>query len=140
MKTFNTKAEDIQRKWHLIDVKDQIAGRISTKIAGLLMGKQKPYFVRNLDCGDFVVVINAKFVKFTGNKEKNKIYYHHTGYPEGLRMTTVSDVRESHPERLITHTVSGMLPQNKLKDQMLTRLFVFPDEKHSYGDKINAKN
>jgi len=79
-----TKASDIKRNWHLIDVKDKTLGRISTEIALLLMGKSKPYFVRNLDCGDYVVVINAKNVKTTGNKEVQKKYYRHSGYPGGF--------------------------------------------------------
>jgi large subunit ribosomal protein L13 len=143
MKTYNTKADDIQRAWHLIDASDQVVGRISTKIAGLLMGKSKPYFTRNLDCGDFVVVINARTAKLTGGKENKKLYYHHTGYPAGLRSQSASQVRASHPDRLISHAVAGMLPQNKLKDQMLTRLYVYGDDKYPYekmlkkGEKLS---
>lgn len=136
MKTYNTKQSDIQREWHLLDAKDQVVGRLSTKIAGLLMGKNKPYFSRHLDCGDFVVVINAQTVKLTGNKENKKNYYRHTGYPAGLRTQTASQVRASHPDRLITHAVAGMLPQNKLKAIMLTRLYIYPGKEHPYGGKF----
>src|SRR5574342_540906 len=125
MTTKSTKAEEIKREWHLIDVKDQTLGRISTKIASLLMGKAKPYFVRNLDCGDYVVIINAKEVKTTGKKEELKKYYRHSGFPGGFRVKTLKEVRNEKPEMIISHAVKGMLPQNKLRDRMLRRLFVF---------------
>src|SRR5882672_5684238 len=120
-----TKANDIKRAWHLIDVKDKTLGRISTEIALLLMGKSKPYFVRNLDCGDYVVIINAKEVKTTGKKEEKKIYYRHSGYPGGFKEESLKSLRERKPESIITHAVKGMLPDNRLQDRMLTRLFVF---------------
>ena len=100
------------------------------------MGKGKPYFVRNLDCGDFVVVLNAKSVKATGNKEGKKIYYRHSGYPGGLKAETLGQLRVRKPEDIIIHAVSGMLPQNKLKAKMLKRLYVFPDKEHNYKDKF----
>ena len=134
-----TKAKEIKRDWHLIDVEGQVLGRISTKIANLLMGKGKPYFVRNLDCGDFVVVLNAKSVKATGNKEGKKIYYRHSGYPGGLKAETLGQLRVRKPEDIIIHAVSGMLPQNRLRDQMLNRLKVFPGAEHSYADKFVKK-
>ena len=131
-----TKASDIKRSWHLVEVNGEILGRISSEIAKLLMGKSKPYYVRNLDCGDYVVVINASSVKVTGKKETDKKYYRHSGYPGGLRVETLKELRESKPEEIIQHAVKGMLPQNKLRDRMLTRLFVYGDENHPYGDKI----
>ena len=131
-----TKAKDIKREWHLVDVKGEILGRISTKIAGLLMGKAKPYFVRNLDCGDYVVVINAKDVKVTGKKETLKKYYRYSGYPGGLKAETLQNLRERRPTEIIRHAVSGMLPQNKLKSKMLKRLSVFADQNHSHQDKF----
>jgi len=132
-----TKASDIKRSWHLVDVNGKILGRISSEIAKLLMGKSKPYYVRNLDCGDYVVVINAKDVKVTGKKETDKKYYRHSGYPGGLRVETLKELRESKPEEIIRHAVKGMLPQNKLRDRMLTRIFVYRDETHPYTDKLN---
>lgn len=131
-----TKANDIKREWHLIDVKDKTLGRISTEIALLLMGKSKPYFVRNLDCGDYVVIINAKEVKTTGKKEEKKKYYRHSGYPGGFKEESLKSLRERKPESIITHAVKGMLPDNRLKDRMLTRLFVFAGEEHTYQDKF----
>lgn len=137
--TKSTKAKDINREWHLIDVKGKILGRISSDIALLLMGKSKPNFVRNLDIGDYVVVINAKEVKTTGNKEGLKNYYRHSGYPGGFKSETLANLRERKPQDVIIHAVSGMLPQNKLKKQMLGRLYVFADANHLYKDKFKKE-
>lgn len=134
--TTATKVSEIKRVWHLIDVKGETLGRASTKIAKLLMGKAKPYFVRNMDCGDYVVVINAKDVKVTGKKEEQKKYYSHSGYPGGFKVKTLKEARAEKPEMVVTHAVKGMLPQNRLRDSMLKRLFVFAGEEHKYGDKI----
>lgn len=134
--TTTTKAADIKRGWHLIDAKGKTLGRLSSEIAQLLMGKSKSYFVRNLDCGDYVVIINAKEVAVTGKKEDQKKYYRHSGYPGGFKVETLKEVRESKPEKIITHAVKGMLPQNRLRDKMLTRLFVFAGEEHTYQDKF----
>ncbi|HVF69057.1 MAG TPA: 50S ribosomal protein L13 [Xanthomonadales bacterium] len=134
--TATTKISDIKRVWHMIDVKDMVLGRISTDIAHHLMGKGKPNFVRNLDCGDYVVVINAKEVKVTGKKEDQKNYYRHSGYPGGFRQETLKELRGRKPEQIITHAVKGMLPQNKLRDRMLKRLYVFAGSEHKYSDKI----
>lgn len=134
--TESTKASDIKRFWHLVDVKEQILGRSTTKIALLLMGKAKPYFVRHLDCGDYVVVINAKNVKVTGKKESEKVYYRYSGYPGGLSSKRLEEVRQQKPEEIIIHAVKGMLPQNRLRDKMLKRLFVFAGEVHPYGEKF----
>lgn len=137
--TKSTKLTDIKRVWHLIDVKGKPLGRISTDIAKLLMGKGKPYFVKNLDCGDYVVVVNAKEVVLTGNKEKQKTYYSYSGYPGGLSSETADKVRQRKPEFLVEHAVKGMLPQTKLRDRMLRRLYVFADETHPYKEKLGDK-
>lgn len=131
-----TKAKEIIRGWHLIDVDGKTLGRISTQIANLLMGKGKSYFVRNLDCGDFVVVINSKKVKVTGNKEQKKVYQRHSGYPGGFKSETLAELRARNSDDIIKHAVRGMLPQNRLRDQMLNRLKVFESEKHDYEDKF----
>lgn len=131
-----TKEKEIERSWHLIDLDGQILGRASTKIAELLMGKGKPYFVRSLDCGDHVVVINAGNVKVTGKKEKDKIYTRYSGYPGGLRSETYEQLKARKPEEIIRHSVSGMLPHNKLHDRMLKRLYVFVGSEHSYSSKF----
>lgn len=138
--TTATKASDIKREWHMIDVKDKVLGRVAGEIAHLLMGKNSPYFVRNLDCGNYVVVVNAEKVKVTGKKEDNKNYYRHSGYPGGFKKETLRELRARKPEEIIRHAVSGMLPQNKLRDLMLKRLFVFAGEEHTYADKFNRKS
>jgi large subunit ribosomal protein L13 len=136
--TTSTSAKDIKREWHLIDVKGKTLGRISTEIARILMGKNKPYFVRNLDCGDYAVVVNAKEVKVSGNKEDQKNYYRHSGFPGGFKKETLKELRSRKPEEIIKHAVKGMLPQNKLRDRMLGRLFVFAGSEHKYQDKFKV--
>lgn len=138
-KTKSTKLSEIERKWHLIDAKGKILGRTASDIALLLMGKSKPNFVRNLDCGDYVVVLNAKYVKVTGKKEKLKKYYRHSGYPGGFKSETLEDLRKRNPEEIIIHATSGMIPQNRLKSKMLKRLYVFAQDKHTYEDKFKTK-
>lgn len=135
-----TKSSDIKRSWHIIDVKEKILGRASTEIAQLLMGKAKPYFAKNLDCGDHVVVINAKEVKLTGKKENNKVYTRYSGYPGGLRSETVKEMRARKPEQIIRHAISGMLPKNKLHDRMMKRLYVFAGTEHPYDEKLKSQN
>lgn len=134
--TKSTKASEIKRKWHFLDAKDEILGRLSTKIAQLLMGKSKAYFVRYLDVGDYVVVVNAKDVKVTGGKEEKKTYTRYSGYPGGLKRETLRSLRSRKPEEIIRHAVSGMLPQNRLHDKMLKRLHIFSDKEHPYKDKF----
>lgn len=134
--TKSTKKAEITRAWHLIDVRGKVLGRVSTDIAKLLMGKQKVYFVRNLDVGDYVVVINAKEVAVSGKKDEGKKYYHHSGYPKGMKIEVLKDLRNRKPEEIIYHAVKGMLPQNKLRDQMLKRLHVFAGVNHSYEEKF----
>ena len=139
-KTKSTKAKDIKREWYLVDVKEKILGRLATKVARLLIGKAKPYFVPYLDCGDFVVVINAKKVRVTGKKEEQKIYTRYSGYPGGLKKETLGHLRERKPEEIIRRAVSGMLPKNKLRKQRLKRLFVYAAGKHPYDKKFKTKD
>lgn len=134
--TRSTKISEVKREWHLIDVGDKILGRKASEIATFLMGKGKPNFVRNLDMGDYVVVINAKNVKVTGNKELLKKYYRHSGYPGGFRSETLAELRARKPEEVVKHAVSGMLPQNRLKPRMLKRLYIFGGKEHKYEDKF----
>lgn len=137
--TISTKQADIRHNWHLIDVSENTLGRISTEIAKKLMGKSKPNFVRNLDCGDYVVIVNAKEIKVTGRKEDQKVYNRHSGYPGGFRSETLKELRSRKPEEIIIHAVKGMLPQNRLRDKMLKRLFVFSGSEHTYADKFAEK-
>lgn len=131
-----TRLSKIQRTWHLIDVKDKVLGRVATEIAGKLMGKSKPYFVRNIDCGDYVVIINAKHVAVTGKKEKQKTYANYSGYPGGNKVKALWQVRLEKPTEVIRHAVFGMLPKNKLRDRMITRLYIYPESSHPYGSKF----
>ena len=130
----STKAKDIKRSWHIVDVKGKTIGNAATEIAVKLMGKQKPNFVRHLDCGDFVVVINSKLVESTGKKETNKMYGKYSGYPGGLKQKALWQVRKENPNEVIRHAVWGMLPTNKLRDRLVTRLYIYPDEKHEHKD------
>ena len=134
----STKASEVKRNWHLVDVKDKILGRITSEISELLIGKNKPYYVSYLDCGDYVVVINAAKVKTTGRKEVQKKYYHYSGYPGGLKTTLLKDLRKTHPERIIELAVKNMLPKNKLRDLRMGRLKVFPGGEHIYSDKLKV--
>ena len=139
MKTSVTKAKDIQRSWHLIDLKGQTLGRISTDIAQLLMGKNKTNFSPNLDCGDYVVVTNAAQVVVTGNKSADKLYRHHTGYPGGFREYTYAQVQAKDPNKIIANSVKGMLPKNKLRAPRMKRLKVFVNDKHPYSNQIKKQ-
>jgi len=132
IKTYSVKASDIERKWHIVDAEGQILGRMATQVARLLMGKHKPMFVRNMDVGDSVVVINADKVRFTGNKEKKKIYYRHTGYPGGLKATYLETMMQKNPERVVEHAVKGMLPKNRLQARMMKRLRVYAGDNHPH--------
>jgi large subunit ribosomal protein L13 len=136
----STKAKEIKRVWHIIDVKGKTIGNAATEIAVKLMGKQKPNFVRHLDCGDFVVVINSKFVESTGKKETKKMYGNYSGYPGGLKQKALWQIRKENPNEIIHHAVWGMLPTNKLRDRLVTRLFIYPDENHPYKDKTNKSS
>lgn len=131
-----TRSSKIQRTWHLVDVKDKVLGRAATDIAQKLIGKSKPYFVRNLDCGDYVVVINAKHVAVTGKKEKQKTYANYSGYPGGDKVKALWQMRLEKPTEVIRHAVFGMLPKNKLRDRMITRLFIYPEANHPYQNKF----
>ena len=140
MKTYSTKASDIKREWHLVDASDKILGKISTQIAGLLMGKHKPMFCRHLDVGDFVVVINAEKVRVTGNKAKQKLYYRHSGYPGGLKSVTLEKMMQTHPTRVIEHAVKGMLPRNRLGAKMIKKLKVYTGDSHPHTAQIKASS
>src|SRR3989344_8222862 len=134
--TTTTKAKDITREWHMVDAKGKILGRIATDIAQKLMGKNKAYYVPNLDCGDHVVLINSDRVEVSGNKEKNKKYTNFSGYPGGLRTRTYEEVKKQSSKEIIMHAVRGMLPKNKLRAEMLKRLHVFNNDEHEYAEKF----
>lgn len=132
MKTYSAKPTDVDRKWYVIDASQASLGRVATQVAGLLMGKGKPQFTKHIDCGDFVVVINAKDTVITGNKRTGKIYYRHTGYPGGIKDATLAEKMQKDPSFAITHAVRGMLPANKLRDERLKRLKVYEGAEHKH--------
>lgn len=132
----NVTAKEIQRQWHLIDAQDKIMGRLASLIAHLLMGKNKPYYIPYLDCGDYVVVVNASKILLSGKKESDKKYFRHSGYPGGFRIKTAAELRAQKPEELIRHAVTGMLPKTKLGKLMLKKLFIYPGGEHPYKDKF----
>jgi len=134
--TKSTKVSDISRRWYLVDAKDKILGRVAVEAAKYLIGKYKPYYVRNMDCGDYVVVINAKHVRVTGKKEKQKLYSRYSGYPGGLKQIALWQMRQQHPEEIIRHAVKGMLPKNKLQKGMISRLEVYPDQTHPHAKQF----
>ena len=138
MKTYSTKAADIKREWHIIDASGKVLGKVATQAAGLLMGKHKPIFTRNLDTGDFVVIINAEKVHLTGNKTKQKTYYRHSGYPGGLKSINVEKMLQTKPTRVIEYAVKGMLPKNRLRASMMKKLRVYVGEVHPHQVQIKT--
>ncbi len=132
MKTYMAKFEPEKRKWYLIDAKGKVLGRLATQIANVLRGKNKPTFTPHVDCGDFVVVINAKYVKLTGKKWEQKKYYRHSGYIGGLKEIKASHMAKRFPEGLIIHAVKGMLPKNRLANRLITKLKVYPEAEHPH--------
>jgi len=137
--TYSPKAKEIKRTWHLVDYTDQLLGRMATKIASFLIGKGKPYFTPHLDCGDYVVVVNAEKVKVSGKKSKQKIYYRHSGYPGGFKQIPFERQMEKDPRKVIELAVKGMLPKNKLRAVRMHRLKVFVGDKHPYQEKIDKE-
>lgn len=138
-RTYSPKAKDVNPQWHIIDAKDKPVGRLASQIAIWLIGKHKTTYSPHIDMGDHVVVINSAKVRATGRKETQKIYYRYSGYPGGLTMTPLGKMREEHPDRIIKFAVSGMLPQNKLRDPRLKKLHVYADETHPYQDKFKSQ-
>ncbi len=138
MKTSVTKLKEIKRSWQLVDLKDQVLGRMASDVAQKLMGKNKPYFSPNLDCGDYVVAINAAQIKVTGRKLQQKTYFRHSGFPGGARSRTLTEQLKLDPRKVFETAVAGMVPKNKLRDLRLRRLHVFSGAEHSYNDKFKA--
>lgn len=139
MKTYVTKASDIERRWWVIDASGKTLGRMATEIARLLQGKNKPMYSPHLDIGDFVVVINAAKVRVTGKKAEEKVYYRHSQYPGGLKSITFAKMLETHPTRLIEHAVKGMLPHNRQGRTMARRLRVYAGDIHPHQAQTEAQ-
>ena len=132
MKTFMQTKETVERCWYVIDAKDQILGRVATKAACILRGKHKPTYTPHIDCGDYVIIINASQVRLTGKKLVDKKYYNHSGYPGGLRERNAKTMIESYPEEMLERAIKGMLPHNSLGRAMGKKLFVYKDEEHKH--------
>ena len=133
MNTFMQKKETVERKWYVIDAEGVALGRLATKVATVLKGKHKPTYTPHIDCGDYVIVVNAEKVKLTGKKLTDKKYYNHSGYPGGLRERTAKTMIAQYPEEMIERAVHGMLPKGRLGREMNKKLFVYagPDHKHA---------
>jgi large subunit ribosomal protein L13 len=132
MKTFSAKPTDVERKWYLVDAAEAPLGRLSTQVATLLTGKGKPQFTKHIDCGDYVVIINAGNLVITGDKGNKKVYYRHSNYPGGLKETTLNEQLEKDPTAVTVHAIRGMLPVNKLRDARLARLKVYAGAEHQH--------
>lgn len=130
--TYMAKPSEVERKWYVVDAAGKTLGRLATEVATLLRGKHKPTFTPHIDTGDFVIVINAAQVELTGKKLSQKIYYHHSGYPGGLRETVAGDLRAKRPERMIELAIKGMLPKGSLGRQQFTKLKVYAGAEHPH--------
>lgn len=133
MKTYSAKPSDVTRTWYVVDAAEVPLGRMATQIATKLTGKEKPQFTQHIDCGDFVVVINAEKLVTTGNKTTDKMYYHYSGFPSGLRERTLQDQMDADPTVVIMKAVRGMIPVNKLRPDRLARLKIYAGTEHNHA-------
>ena len=132
MKTMTPKSDQIQQDWYLVDASDQVLGRLASKIATIIRGKNKPYFSPHLDTGDFVVVVNAEKIKLTRNKELQKTYTRYSGYPGGLKEIPFERMKKERPEEIIKHAVKGMLPKNALGRKLIGKLKIYTGSEHPH--------
>lgn len=139
MKTYSPKASEIERQWHVVDASDKVLGRMASQVARLLMGKHKPIYATHIDTGDYVIVVNAAQIRVSGKKLKNKIYYHHSGYPGGLKAIPLEVMLARHPERVIELAVKRMLPQNRLGRQMFKKLRVYVGQTHPHAGQVKGE-
>ncbi|MBU1671625.1 MAG: 50S ribosomal protein L13 [Actinobacteria bacterium] len=133
--TYSARPADIVREWFVVDATDQVLGRLASNVAQILRGKNKPIFTPSMDTGDHVIVINASRVRVTGGKETKKIYYHHSGYPGGLKETPYEVLMERQPEQVVIRAVRGMLPRNRLGRAMIKKLHVYAGDEHPHGSQ-----
>lgn len=131
-KTYIPTPSQISQEWYLVDANDQYLGRLATQIAHILLGKHKPNFTPGVDTGDYVVVINAERIRVTGNKLEDKVYYHHSGYPSGIKAITLRQQLAKHPERVLRSAVWGMLPHNKFGRQLIKKLKIYAGPEHPH--------
>lgn len=128
--TFMANAQNIERKWYVVDAQGQTLGRLASEVASILRGKHKPTFTPNVDTGDHVIIINASKIELTGNKINNKIYYRHSNHPGGLKQRTANEMRTNYPEQMLELAIKGMLPKNTLGRQMFKKLHVYAGPEH----------
>ena len=133
MRTASTRPQDVQHDWYLVDADGKTLGRLATEIARRLRGKHKAIYTPHVDTGDYIVVVNAEKVRVTGQKETDKIYYRHSGYPGGIKATPLNRLRQAHPERILANAVKGMMPRNRLGRAMLRKLKVYAGPAHPHG-------
>ena len=133
MKSFIEKPQNVERKWFIVDAEGKTLGKVASRVASILRGKHKSTFTPHVDCGDYVIVINAEKVEVTGRKRKNKIYKRHTGYPGGLKEVTFQQLQAAKPEEIIRHAVKGMMPKGKLGRQMYKKLKVYTGPEHEHA-------
>ena len=132
MRTFTQKNEEIERDWYVVDAEGETLGRLASRIAPILKGKHKPIYTPHLDCGDFVIIVNAEKVRVTGRKLDQKLYYRHSGYPGGLKSISLRDQLNRYPERVLQAAIRGMLPKNKLGRRMIKKLKVYAGDAHPH--------
>lgn len=133
MKTFSAKAHEVTREWFVIDAENKTLGRLASEVAHRLRGKHKAIFTPHVDTGDYIIVVNAEKIRVTGNKLKQKIYFKHTGYVGHLRQTTLAEMLDTKPERVVEYAVKGMLPKNSLGRQMFKKLKVYAGPEHNHA-------
>jgi len=133
VKTFSAKPHEVEREWFVVDAQGQTLGRLASRIATILRGKHKPIYTPHVDCGDYVIVVNADKINVTGRKLDQKIYYRHSGYPGGLKQVTLRRQLQTHPERVVEAAVRGMLPKNRLGRKMYKKLKVYAGPDHPHG-------
>jgi len=139
MRTYSTRAKDIEREWWVIDATDKTLGNVATRAASLLMGKHKPIYAPYIDTGDYVVVVNAAKVRVTGKKPEQKMYYRHSGYPGGLKSASFRELFGKYPGRVIEIAVKGMLPHNRLGRVMFKKLRVYPGNEHPHQAQTSSR-
>lgn len=132
MRTYSGTTAGIEREWYIVDAEGQTLGRLASRIAPILRGKHKPTYAPHLDCGDFVIIVNAEKVRVTGGKLDQKMYHRHSGYPGGLKSISLRDQLEKHPERVLQAAIKGMLPKNKLGRRMFKKLKVYAGDSHPH--------
>ncbi len=131
-KTVSARPAEVEQQWYVIDAENQVVGRLASQVAAILRGKHKPYFTPHVDCGDYVIIVNADKARFSGKKETDKLYYRYSGYPGGLKTRTAKEMRQRRPDYIMRHAVKGMLPKGPLGRNMLKKLKVYASPTHPH--------